>query len=392
MSPVKSPHRPRRLVVLGSTGSIGVSTLDVVGRTGAFRVVGLAARRNVRLLAAQVRRFTPRFVAVEDRSAARALRGTLGRKVEVLEGPEGVAEAAGRGGVDTVVSAIVGSAGLRPTYEAVRRGRVVAFANKETLVAGGEVIARAAERAGARLLPVDSEHSAIFQCLDGRDPSGIRRIMLTGSGGPFRGRKSLAGVTVREALRHPTWNMGRKVTIDSATLMNKGLEIIEARWLFHVPVRKIDVIIHPQSIVHSMVEFADGSILAQMGRPDMRVPILYALSYPERLDAGLARLDLMRVGTLTFEPPDPRKFPCLRLAREAAEEGGSAPVVLNAANEMAVQAFLDGRIPFTGIPRVIERTLATRPRRNPRTIGEVLWVDREARWRAAAFTGAGRPR
>lgn len=355
-------------------------------------MVGLAAAGEVPVVERQVREFKPKFIAIADRVSARELRRKLGRRTEVLEGPEGVAEAGARDGVDTVVSAIVGCAGLRPTYEAVKRGRTIALANKETLVAGGEVISLAAAKSGAKLLPVDSEHSAIFQCLGGRGTSLVRRIILTGSGGPFRARKSLKGVTVRDALKHPTWSMGPKITIDSATLMNKGLEVIEARWLFGVPADRISVVIHPQSVVHSLVEFVDGSVVAQLGLPDMRLPILYSLVYPDRVDAGLPRLDLSRAGPLTFGPPDTRRFPCLALARKAAKEGGSAPVVLNAANEIAVEAFLAGRIGFTDISRVIAAVLKTRPRQVPRTVDDILEVNREARARAAGLlaTAGGR--
>ena len=375
--------KEKRLVILGSTGSIGKSTIDVIGRIPGFRVVGLAASRNVSEMLRQVRRLRPKFVAMEDPESANRLKKKLGRKVEVLEGPDGVAELAGRDGVDVVVSAIVGSAGLRPTFEAVKRGRTIALANKETLVAGGELISRAAKQSGARLLPVDSEHSAIFQCIDGRDPAGIHRILLTGSGGPFRGRKSLKGVTVREALRHPTWNMGKKVTIDSATLMNKGLEVIEARWLFGVPAERIEVVIHPQSIIHSLVEFKDGSVMAQMGLPDMRLPILYALTWPDHVFAGLPRLNLAKSVPLTFESPDQGRFPCIRLARYAASRGGSAPVVLNASNEVAVQAFLEGRIPFTAIPEIIRASLGVHRVEHPSEVERILEIDREARSTAA---------
>jgi 1-deoxy-D-xylulose-5-phosphate reductoisomerase len=381
--------KDKRLLILGSTGSIGLSTIDVIGRVGGYRVVGLAASRNIRELEKQVRKLRPKFVAVSDLEAAHKLRKRVGSRVEVLEGPEGVAEMAGRDGIDIVVSAIVGSAGLRPTFEAVKRGRIIALANKETLVAGGELISRTAARTGARFLPVDSEHSAIFQCIDGKRPESIRRILLTGSGGPFRGRKNLRGITVRDALNHPTWNMGKKVTIDSATLMNKGLEVIEAHWLFGVPVEKIEVVIHPQSIVHSLVEFMDGSVIAQLGLPDMRLPIQYALAYPERLAGGLPRLDLHKIRPLTFELPDNGRFPCLNLARLALARGGSAPVVLNAANEVAVEAFLGNRIPFTAIPSVIMSALNIHKVEHPSSVERILAIDREARTVAAGLVALG---
>jgi 1-deoxy-D-xylulose-5-phosphate reductoisomerase len=316
---------------------------------------------------------------VHDEAAARELRRRLNGRVEVLSGPQGVVEAAGRPEGQVIVSAIVGSAGLRPTFEAVRRGKRVALANKETLVVGGELITAEMKRSGATLLPVDSEHSAIFQCLEGRPAASVHRIILTASGGPFRTRKNLSRVTVREALRHPTWRMGRKITIDSATLMNKGLEIIEARWLFDLPVDRIDVMIHPQSIVHSLVEFVDGSVLAQLGLPDMELPIQYALTHPRRAALPRPRLDLARVGALTFAPPDTRRFPAMALACDAARAGGTAPVVLNAANEVAVEAFLAGRIGFTDIPRIIGRALKALPARRLEGLEDVVASDREAR-------------
>ena len=377
--------KEKKLLILGSTGSIGLSTIDVIGRVGGFKVVGLTASKNIRELERQIRKYRPKFVAVSDIESAHRLGKRVGRMVEILEGPEGVAEAASRDGVDIVVSAIVGSAGLRPTFEAVKRGRIIALANKETLVAGGELITRTAAKTGARFLPVDSEHSAIFQCIDGKKPESIRRILLTGSGGPFRGRKSLKGITVKDALNHPTWSMGKKVTIDSATLMNKGLEVIEAHWLFGVPVEKIEVVIHPQSIVHSLVEFMDGSVMAQMGLPDMRLPIQYALTYPERMVGDLPRLDLASLKPLTFELPDNDRFPCLNLARRAAARGGSAPVVLNASNEVAVEAFLNKRIPFSSIPSVIMSTLEIIKVEHPSSVERILTIDREARSAAAGL-------
>ncbi len=379
-------HAPGgRVVILGSTGSIGQSTLEVLRGLPAFRVVGLAARRDIVTLERQVRACNPQFVAVEDEAAARTLKRRLNGRVEVLAGAAGVVEAAGRDGVDTVVSAMVGSAGLAPTFAAVRRGRRVALANKETLVVGGEIVTREAARSGARLLPVDSEHSAIFQCLEGHPRAGVRRVVLTASGGPFRTRKALDRVTVAEALNHPTWRMGKKVTIDSATLMNKGLEIIEARWLFGLPVEAIDVLIHPQSIVHSLVEFVDGSLLAQLGRPDMKLPIQYALTWPGRAAVARPRLDLAAGPALTFEPPDESRFPCLVHARAAARAGGAAPVVLNAANEVAVEAFLRRRLPFLGIAALIGDTLAALRPARPNSVAEVTAVDREARAIAAGL-------
>ncbi len=381
----------RTVTILGSTGSIGRSTIEVIRRLPGFSVVGLAAHRDIDRLERQIRQVHPKFVAVCDAAAAKELRRRVGRGVEILPGRAGVVEAAGRPEAGIVVSALVGSAGLAPTFEAVRRGKRVALANKETLVVGGDLVTREAARTGAEIVPVDSEHSAIFQCLHGRSAGLVRRLVLTGSGGPFRTRRSLVHVTVRQALKHPTWSMGKKVTIDSATLMNKGLEIIEAHWLFGLAVDAIDVLIHPQSIVHSLVEFVDGSVLAQLGLPDMRLPIQVALTWPERAAVARERLNLAKVGTLTFEPPDEARFPCLAHARTAVKAGGAAPIVLNAANEVAVEAFLAGRIPFRCIPAVIGGALANLRPKAPRSVGEVLEVDREARVVAAGLTALATP-
>jgi 1-deoxy-D-xylulose-5-phosphate reductoisomerase len=340
------------LVVLGSTGSIGEQTLDVAGRfPERFRVRALAAGRSVAKLAAQVERFRPERVAVADASTAAALREALGaHRVEILHGETGL-EAVGGHPADVVVAALVGAVGLRPTLAALRAGRRVALANKEVLVMAGALVGREAQRSGAELLPVDSEHSAIFQALAGQRREDVARIVLTASGGPFRtwSAERIAAATREEALRHPNWSMGPKITIDSATLMNKGLEVIEARWLFDLPPEKVAVVVHPESIVHSLVEFVDGSVLAQLGLPDMRGPIALALSWPERLPLELPRLDLARQGQLRFEEPDLERFPCLSLAFEALRGGEAAPAALNAANEEAVAAFLDGRIPFPSI-------------------------------------------
>ncbi len=380
----KPARQGTRVVILGSTGSIGLATIQVLKRLPGYRIVGLAARQDIDTLEKQVREVSPKYVAVHEPDAARELKRRLGGRAEVLSGPDGVVEVAGRREGDVVVSAMVGSAGLKPTYEAVRQGKRVAIANKETLVVGGELIARAQAKSGAQLLPVDSEHSAIFQCLEGQERAKVRRVILTASGGPFRRRVSLAKVTVREALRHPTWRMGRKITIDSATLMNKGLEIIEAKWLFNLSAPQVEVLIHPQSIVHSLVEFVDGSVLAQMGLPDMKLPIQYALTWPTRVPAALPRLNLAQVGALTFEPPNLKRFLCLKHAREAAEAGGSHPVVLNAANEVAVQAFLNGRIRFTDIPALIGRALDAFRWSRLESLEHIMEIDREAR----AYVGA----
>jgi len=351
----------KNLAILGSTGSIGESTLDVVRRfPDRFRVRAIAAGRNrLERLGEQARTLGVGLVGVPEESDARRLRALVPPHVRVLAGAEGLVAAATAEGVDLVVSAIVGAAGLVPTYAAVAEGRDVALANKETLVAAGELVLEAAHRSGAKLLPVDSEHSALFQLLEGRKPQEVRRLVLTASGGPFRGRRgeTLRSVSAEEALAHPRWSMGPKITVDSATLMNKGLEVIEARWFFDVPAERISVVIHPQSIVHSLVEFVDGSLLAQLGVPDMRGPIALALCHPERVPMGDLRLDLLRMGPLTFEEPDRDAFPCLDLAYEALRRGGTAPAVLSGANEAAVELFLGGRIPFLSIADAVDAAL-----------------------------------
>ncbi len=375
----------RRLAILGSTGSIGTSTLDVVStQPDSLQVTALAARANLDLLEAQVRRFAPRLVSVATEASARELRRRLGRTpTEVSWGTAGLLQASSDADTDLVVSAIVGGAGLLPTMAAVGAGKDVALANKESLVMAGELVTAEARVRGARILPVDSEHSAIFQCLAGTGTAQVRRIVLTASGGPFRSRPRMtfASITPEEALKHPNWSMGKKITIDSATLMNKGLEVIEARWLFGLPVDRLAVIIHPQSIIHSLVEYVDGSMLAQLGVPDMRVPIQYALTYPQRCQNLVPRLTLENLSALTFETVDREKFPCLDLAYEAAAAGASAPAVLNAANEVAVQRFLNRRIGFDEIPSLIRKALDAYPPRPVRTVEEVLEVDREVRCR-----------
>lgn len=354
---------PKKIALLGSTGSIGVSTLDVAKQLGSsVRVTALAAGKNVQRLASQVRAFRPKVAALFDTTLLPELRRlTKGTGTRIVGGEEGLVEAAAGSGADLVVSAIVGAAGLKPTYAAVEQGLDLALANKETLVMAGEVMARAAAKSGTRILPVDSEHCAVHQCLGGNErPEEVHRILLTASGGPFRNRPrgTFSRITVAEALKHPTWSMGPKITIDSATLMNKGLEVIEAHFLFNAPYDRIDVVVHPESVVHSMVEFVDGSVLAQLGTPDMRLPIQYAITWPKRGNAPAARLDLTRLSGLHFHPPDRKKFPCLDLAYEAGRAGGTAPAVLNAANEEAVALFLEGGLPFTGIPKRIEKVLS----------------------------------
>lgn len=351
----------KRLVILGSTGSIGVSTLEIVaGQPGLFQVVALTAGRNLSLLEEQITRFHPDVVAVPDRLNAQRLKQRIGdRGPEVLYGMDGLIACATASNADMVVSAIVGAAGLEPTLAAIEAGKDIALANKETLVIAGELVMAAVAKSGGKLFPVDSEHSAIFQSLEGHRKEDVRRLILTASGGPFHNWSidDLHGVTAEDALAHPNWNMGRKITIDSATMMNKGLEVIEAHWLFELPVDRIAVHIHPESIVHSMVEYVDGAVIAQLGIPDMKTPIAYALSYPERLALDLPPLDLCRMGTLHFATPDSHCFPCLDLAYEAIRRGGTTPAVLNAANELAVDAFLQGRAGFLDIPRVISAVL-----------------------------------
>ncbi len=378
---------PKGLAILGSTGSVGVSTLKIVRDfPDRLKVAALAAGRNMELLAEQVRRFRPRTVSVIDGRASADLAERLaGVEVEILTGPEGAVRVATADGVDLVVSAFVGAMGLDPTWAAIDAGRDVAIANKEVLVMAGELVVAQARRRGVRILPVDSEHVAVHQCLAGQRREDVRRVLLTASGGPFRTtpREALAAVTPAQALRHPNWDMGPKITIDSASLMNKGLEMIEARWLFDLPPDAIEVVIHPQSIVHSLVEFIDGSVLAQLGVPDMRGPIAYALALPERLPLQMERLDLTRVGTLTFEPPDLEKFPGLALAARALREGGTQPAVLNAANEMAVGAFLEGRMRFTAIPETIARTMDAHVPRPLKEIDDAIAADGWAREHAA---------
>jgi 1-deoxy-D-xylulose-5-phosphate reductoisomerase len=365
----------RRIVIVGSTGSIGTQALDVVERSADLEVVGLAAASSWEDLLAQAERFGVERLALADPDAA----ARAGEHRSVLTGAEGLVELITDTDCDLVLNALVGSAGLGPTVATLGEGIDLALANKESLVVGGELVTALAEATGAQLIPVDSEHSALFQLIEGQRPGTVDRLVLTASGGPFRGRRDLDGVTREEALAHPTWEMGGKITIDSATLMNKGLELIEAHHLFGVAYDQIDVVVHPQSIVHALVQLNDGASLAHLGNPDMRVPISYALHYPDRADVPVETLDLAGVGALTFEAPDLERFPCLRLAREAAAAGGTAPCVLNAANEVAVHAFLRGELSFTGIARVIDSTLAELPARPVRHFSDLYAADTEAR-------------
>ena len=374
----------KKISILGSTGSIGVSTLDVVVHHPAeFSVAALAGGRNISLLKDQIRHFHPELAAVIDKEHADRLRAILppDEKTVILWGPAGYREVARHRDAEMVVSAMVGSAGLVPTLEAIDAGKDIALANKETMVMAGSLVVERAREQHVRILPVDSEHSAIFQCLAGHQPDQVRRIILTASGGPFRtlSGAQLADVSPADALKHPNWVMGRKITIDSASMMNKGLEIIEARWLFDIGIDRIDVLVHPKSIVHSMVEYRDGSVVAQMGIPDMRIPIAYALSYPARLPLREAALDLIQASPLEFFEPDLERFPCLRLARDAGKAGGTMPAVLNGANEVAVAAFLEERIRFRDLPVVISRVLDRhRPVASP-DLDQILQADRWAR-------------
>jgi len=388
----------KRVTLLGGTGSVGLRTLELVSSfPEEFTVAGLAARgSNVELIADLCRKYTPDAVALLDEGARDRLRRLLpAPRPELLAGAEGLSTLARDVAADVVVSALVGGVGLLPTMAAIEAGRTMALANKETLVMAGRLMTQAARARGVALLPVDSEHSAVFQCLVGHNRADVHRILLTASGGPFREWPAtrFGAITVEDALKHPTWKMGAKITIDSATLMNKGLEIIEARWLFDVAPEQVQVVVHPQSIVHSMVEYIDGAVIAQLGVADMGIPILYALTYPERRPTPAPRLDLTRVGGLTFFEPDAERFPCLRLARAALVAGGTAPVVLNAANEVAVGAFLDRRIAFTDIADLIARALDEMAAPTLDSIDACVGVDAEARRRVQARvdTLAGSP-
>ncbi len=386
----------RTLTLLGATGSIGASTLDVVARhPDRFRVAALAARKDWERMAELCRRHRPSYAAMHDPTAANELAKALASDsptTRVLAGDAGLAEVAVLPEVDTVLAAIVGAAGLAPTLAAARAGKRILLANKEALVIGGELFMQAVAEGGAVLLPIDSEHNAIFQCLPtayDRNPGrgGVRRLLLTASGGPFRTRAlaELPHVTPDQACAHPNWRMGRKISVDSATMMNKGLEVIEAHWLFAVPASAIEVVIHPQSVIHSLVEYVDGSVLAELGHPDMRTPIAQALAFPDRIESGVPALELAQLGGLTFEAPDHARFPALRLAYAALEAGGTAPAVLNAANEVAVAAFLDGAIAFTDIADVCAETLARLPVRPARSFDDALDADGDARREASAL-------
>lgn len=379
----------KQIVLLGSTGSIGDSTLDIVARfPDQFSILGLAARHSDEKLEEQIRAFRPRYVALADAAAAQRLRSRVqDPALHILEGPDGVAEVASHPDSDLVISAIVGGAGLVPTMTAIRAGRRVALANKEPMVMAGQLMQEEARRQGLPIFPIDSEHSAIFQSLVGHRREDVRRIILTASGGPFWDwtKDDMETVTPEQALQHPNWQMGSKITIDSATLMNKGLEVIEARWLFDCPPAQLDVVIHRESIIHSLVEYQDGSVIAQLGLPDMRTPISYAMRYPQRVPLDTPSLDLWKFGTLTFHQPDPVRFPCLRLAYEALERGGTCPAILNAANEAAVEAFLHHGLPFGEIANVIDRTIQCADIQPLTSLDDALEADRRARDTASAL-------
>jgi len=390
------------VAVLGSTGSIGLSTLDVLERhPERFQVVALTAHRNAELLAQQCRRYRPAYAAMADPDAALSLQSLLAGMAgapEILAGMVGLEQVAALPQAQYVMAAIVGAAGLRPSLVAARAGKRVMLANKEALVMAGALFMDAVAESGAELLPIDSEHNAIFQCLPtgfraGLAQVGVEQILLTASGGPFRdwSAAQIATVTPEQACAHPVWSMGRKISVDSATLMNKGLEVIEACWLFGTGPERITVVVHPQSTIHSLVQYKDGSVLAELGNPDMRTPIAHALAWPQRFDSGVAPLDLVALGRLEFQAPDPGRFPCLRLAFEAARAGGSAPLVLNAANEVAVAAFLDGRVGFPGIARVVEETLASSLEASVagRDLAFLIELDRRARASAERIIAAG---
>lgn len=393
-------HARRRVTVLGSTGSIGVSTLDVIRRhPDRFELYAMAAHTSVDAMLRQCLEHQPRYAVMTDEAAAERLRQKLPAScpTEVLQGDAGILQAVTAPEVDSVMAAIVGAAGLPSTLAAARAGKTVLLANKESLVMGGHLLMQAVRKSGARLLPIDSEHNAIFQCLpvgDDATPSlsGVSKVLLTASGGPFRewSLERMAAATPDQACAHPNWSMGRKISVDSASLMNKGLELIEACWIFDLAPEQVEVVVHPQSIIHSMVQYRDGSVLAQLGNPDMRTPIAYGLGWPERLDAGVQPLDMVATARLDFEAPDEGRFPCLRLAREAVTAGGTAMAVCNAANEVAVSAFLAGEIGFTAIPAVIEHTLGAVPAVEPTSLAVVESADVEAREVAAGYVAAAR--
>lgn len=372
----------KNISILGSTGSIGTQTLDVIREIGGINVCAVTANNNIELLEKQIREFKPDIAAVMDCEKAEILKErTKDCKTDILSGMDGIIAAAVYDKSDTVLTSVVGNIGILPTFEAIKAGKDIALANKETLVSAGELIMNAVNKYGVKIYPVDSEHSAIFQCLQGNSENKIRRILLTASGGPFRGRNAeeLKNVKASDALKHPNWNMGKKVTIDSASLMNKGLEVIEAKWLFGVEVEDIEVLVHPQSIVHSAVEYEDGAVIAQLGEPDMKVPIQYALTYPKRVKNSFPKIDFMERNSLTFEKPDTDTFKCLSLAYRAVKEGGTMPTVMNGANETAVNAFLNDKIGFLDIADIIEKTMSAYTVKYNYTVDDLIDADSWAR-------------
>ncbi len=375
----------KNVAILGSTGSIGTQTLEVVeSHFDEFNIVGLSAGENIELLKKQIKKFSPKIVSVNSKELADKLRNDISNNIIIVYGEKGLIDVATYNGVDFVVVAVVGSIGLSPTIEAIKASKNIGLANKETLVSGGHIVMDLVKQYNVELLPIDSEHSAIFQCLKGETIEKVNKIILTASGGSFRdkSRKELKEVTVEEALKHPNWSMGNKITIDSATMMNKGLEVIEAHWLFSLPYEKIEVIVHPESIIHSMVEYNDKAVIAQLGTPDMKVPIQYALSYPDRLELESKSLDLSAIGSLNFKKPDLTRFPCLKMAYQCGIQGGTMTTVLNAANEIAVNAFLTGEILFIEIEEVIEKVLDKHNNTNKPTIEEITISDKWARMTA----------
>ena len=372
----------KNICILGSTGSIGKNSLEVLSSFNAtYRPKYLTTNTNVDLLLQQIHQFKPESVAVLNEHSASLLKQTTNGSLEVFAGEDGLVELATRDDVDVVLNSLVGFAGVKPTIEAIKRGKTIALANKETLVVAGEIMTALAKKHNASIIPIDSEHSAILQCLAGEKPENISRLILTASGGPFLrlDKKEFSTVTVEAALRHPNWKMGNKITIDSATMMNKGLEIIEAHWLFNLPPEKIEILIHPQSIIHSMVEFIDGSVKAQLGVPDMKIPIQYALTYPDRAPSVYHRVDFAELGSMTFLKPDEEKFPCLKLAYRALREGGTTPATLNAANEIAVESFLKGKIPFDQIPVLIQQAMDNLPTKLSPALDDIVAADEAAR-------------
>lgn len=372
----------KNICILGSTGSIGQNSLNVIASfPDRFKIAYLINNRNIESLQNQIRRFKPKGVGVIDLTAAKKLKSSLNGEIPIYEGIEKVTKLVSNDDVDIVISSLVGFAGLKPTLEAIKHGKTIALANKETLVVAGEIITQMVKQHNATLIPIDSEHSAIFQCLVGENPKNISRLILTASGGPFLKftKEQLSNVTVEDALNHPKWKMGSKITIDSATLMNKGLEVIEAHWFFNLPPEKIEVVIHPQSIIHSMVEFVDGSIKAQLGVPDMKIPIQYALTYPERISSEYERIKFAHIKEMTFFEPDMEKFECLSLAYRVLELGGTAPAILNAANEIAVNLFLESKIKFLDIPRLIRHALETIPITQHPSLEEIIQADSHTR-------------